>query len=201
MLGIYEISTRRIAYDTGLTEKEVETIFKAFDGFGKAFFWFGKIFLPNWIRNQAMNDNMMKGALNEYNKLHNDFIIKLKENGFDGFESLSKGCGTLPKKEKEKESEIEGEIEDEKYNEFIDLFNRITGKHFTGTMKDRGQFNARIKEGVTLGDLELAIRNCKADKHHIENPQHLTPEFITRPDKLQKFLNAKPVGTEPVLSA
>jgi hypothetical protein len=50
-----------------------------------------------------------------------------------------------------------------------------------------------MKEGYSLSDFETAIKNCKNDKYHIENPQYLTPEFITRADKLQKFLNVTSV--------
>jgi len=75
---------------------------------------------------------------------------------------------------------------------FISDFNQITGKRFRGDRKSKTQLNARISEGFTLDEIKTAIQNCKADKFHIENPNYLTPEFITRTDKLLKYLNATP---------
>ena len=56
--------------------------------------------------------------------------------------------------------------------------------------KTIGQITARIKEGFTIEDILKATENCSKDKYHIENPQYLTPEFITRSDKLPKYLTA-----------
>lgn len=109
LLGIYEISLGRISYETGLTAIRVETIMKGFETVRKAFYFSGTVFLPNWLKNQSMNPNMMKYAKKLYDGLHNDLISKLKDNGFEGFESITKG---LPKG-----SVIEIEIESEKESE------------------------------------------------------------------------------------
>jgi uncharacterized phage protein (TIGR02220 family) len=82
------------------------------------------------------------------------------------------------------------------YGQFISEFNRITGKKFQGTKPDKVHFEARIKEGFTIDQFITAITNCKNDKYHIENPHFLTPEFITRPDKLQRYLNAMPTNPQ-----
>jgi uncharacterized phage protein (TIGR02220 family) len=87
---------------------------------------------------------------------------------------------------------IEDNIRKE-YNSFISLFNSITGKNCRGTKKDFAQFKARLKEGYSVEDFAVAIENCKKDKYHIENPQYLDPEFITRADKLQRYTNVGPV--------
>jgi uncharacterized phage protein (TIGR02220 family) len=80
----------------------------------------------------------------------------------------------------------------EEYIMFISLFNSITGKSHKGTNKDKKQFHARSLEGFTLTNIETAIRNCLKTKYHQENPHYLTPEFITRPDKLQMYMDYKP---------
>jgi uncharacterized phage protein (TIGR02220 family) len=82
------------------------------------------------------------------------------------------------------------------YSSFLNLFNSLTERNFKGTDRDKRQFNARIKEGFTIDDFEKAILACLNDKYHKENPQYLTPEFITRADKLQKYLNAGTMVTE-----
>lgn len=81
--------------------------------------------------------------------------------------------------------------EEDMYDSFISAFNDITGKKFRGDSKSKVQFKARLKEGYTQEDFIKAIRNCKNDDHHIKTGLvYLTPEFITRPDKLSRFINS-----------
>jgi len=76
------------------------------------------------------------------------------------------------------------------YEDFLVIFNDTTKKKFRILdEKTRRQLNGRIKEGYTLGDFQAAIKNCVNDDYHKKNPKYLTPEFITRSDKLQKYLN------------
>lgn len=74
-------------------------------------------------------------------------------------------------------------------------FNEITGKSIRIVNdKAKKQIKARLKEGYTKEDLLTAIENCYKDKFHMENNhQHLTLEFISRPDKLEKYSTMKPV--------
>jgi hypothetical protein len=130
MLGIYEISLRKISFDTGL---DLETILKAFKDFqtlSKAKYHRNYVILYNWIKNQSYNPNMIKSAVSEFEKLptwlkietENHFIYNLKAKN----ETLSKpleAFQTLPKKEKEKEDEKEDEKEAFKVHE--NLFNEI----------------------------------------------------------------------------
>lgn len=77
------------------------------------------------------------------------------------------------------------------YSDFLKKFNEITGKRIRVIDdKTKRQLNARINtDGFTMDEIHKSIENCKNDKYHIENPKYLTPEFITRSDKLQKYLN------------
>ena len=76
------------------------------------------------------------------------------------------------------------------YKKFIDKFNEITKKNYKGSEMVKKQLNARLKNNYTLDEIFRAIETCHKDKYHQENPQFLTPEFITRADKLEKYLNA-----------
>jgi hypothetical protein len=77
-------------------------------------------------------------------------------------------------------------------DEFVDLVNFLTGKKFKATDKVRIQWNARLKDGYTLSDAQVAIENAKIDSFHIENKyKYLTAEFFTRTDKLERWINAK----------
>ncbi len=80
-----------------------------------------------------------------------------------------------------------------KYLLFISAFNFLTGRNYKGDAASKRNFKARLKEGVTGAELKTAIRNCLQDPFHQANPNYLTPEFITRADKLEKFLNAQPL--------
>ena len=96
-------------------------------------------------------------------------------------------------KTKEKESK-------EKYEAFIDWFNRsmvpLKGKignyRIQGKSSDKvkKQFLERIKEGYQSSDFKNAIKAISKDEHHQEsNYKYLTPEFLTRADKLERFSN------------
>lgn len=89
------------------------------------------------------------------------------------------------KKEKKNNKDI--------YDNFLVIFKDITKKNIRVLNdKVKGQLNARIKEGFTLGDFQTAIENCNNDDFHKKNTKYLTPEFITRSDKLQMYLNVEP---------
>lgn len=85
------------------------------------------------------------------------------------------------------------------YADFIFVLNSATNKKYKGCSKSKKQFLARIKEGRTEEDFKLATENSVKDPYHKENNfKYLTPEFMTRPDKLDKFCQAhttKPRGT------
>ena len=74
------------------------------------------------------------------------------------------------------------------YDQFIALVNRMLGKRYRGDQKSRSSFNAREKDNYTLADYEKALENIVVYTSHRDNNfQHITPEFVTRSDKLEKF--------------
>lgn len=82
------------------------------------------------------------------------------------------------------------------YADFIKRFNGASGKRCRVLdEKTKRQLNARIRDGFTLDEIIDATRNCANDDFHKENPKYLTPEFITRSDKLQKYINVNPKGS------
>lgn len=96
MLGIYEISLKRISFDTGLKSDQIENTLKGFERVKKAFYYKGHIILTNWVKNQSMNPNMVKSAEKLFNELSKDLKNKLLDNGLESFESLSNGLESLP---------------------------------------------------------------------------------------------------------
>jgi uncharacterized phage protein (TIGR02220 family) len=74
---------------------------------------------------------------------------------------------------------------------FLDWFNKTTNRNFKSIPEaTKKSFKARLKEGYTKEDICKAVINCSKDKFHIENPKYLTPEFISRADKLALYLSA-----------
>ena len=76
------------------------------------------------------------------------------------------------------------------FDALLVFFNKVTSKKIkVVNAKAKTQLNARIKEGYTKQDIAKAITNCFNDKYHKENPHFLTLEFISRPDKFEKYFN------------
>lgn len=77
------------------------------------------------------------------------------------------------------------------YAQFIDLLNKLTNRKFKTTdKKGKRQFEYLISEGYTLEDFERVINNAYNDDYHIQSKfMYLTPEFLTRADKFERYLN------------
>lgn len=81
---------------------------------------------------------------------------------------------------------------------FLNTFNSLTGKdHRVLPAKVKASLRARVvTDGYTSKDFIQAIKNCMDDKYHREtNLKYLTPEFITRADKLEMYLTKKTTAT------
>lgn len=75
------------------------------------------------------------------------------------------------------------------YSEFIELMRKYTGRKFRGDAPSRKSFATRIKDGYTMADFEAALKNVQIDDFHKGSGyKYITPEFITREDKLTKFM-------------
>ena len=112
IIGIYPITLREMAFDTGIDAEEVKRIFRdRFEPDGRAFYEIGWVVMKNWLKNQNLNPNMLKNAekcfneapswlrqrlVNPSDTIYIPFRTLLKR--FDGFETL-------------KEIEVEGEVE------------------------------------------------------------------------------------------
>jgi len=76
------------------------------------------------------------------------------------------------------------------FENFIVSFNEIRGSKFQAIEKVKRQFNGRLKEGFTPAQMLEALKNAMKDKFHVDNAyKYLTPEFFTRSDKIDKYLN------------
>ena len=118
LLGIYKISLNRISFDTGIKAETVSKHLKAFESIKKVFYTLGHIIIVNHLRHQALNPNMRKNVMSDYNGLPNCLKDKLNLNASEGFESLSKSIQTLLTLEREMESESESESSGKKPFDF-----------------------------------------------------------------------------------
>lgn len=112
-------------------------------------------------------------------------------------ESESKGI----REEKIKENEIKtpptpkGEVII--WNDLITFFNNTFEKKSKVVPEAvQKKYNQRLKEGYLKTDISKAMVNASKDSYHIETGfKHLTLEFFSRPDKLDKFCSINP---EPI---
>jgi uncharacterized phage protein (TIGR02220 family) len=78
------------------------------------------------------------------------------------------------------------------FDALLVFFNNTTGRKFrTINTKAKKGFNNIIKEGYTKKDIRDAIVNCFNSEYHQEHRQYLTPEFISRMDKFEKYFDSK----------
>lgn len=154
MLGIYEISIKRVAYETGITADDVISILKYFEEAHKAFFWHQQIFIPNWIKNQAMNPNMVKSAKNEYDSLSDAMKDSLKDNGFESFESLSKGWVRVHKVsssiEKDSSARRNGSEDQVKTPEMVPKIEKEKEEKREAEKESKTEILARSEEHVSI---------------------------------------------------
>ena len=115
LIGVYEISLRRIGFDTGFDKDTLEKMLSRFSEKKKIFYYNGFILLANFLKNQSFNANMKKGADQRIDLLPDEIKRFILSNGLKGFERVrkgSKGFETLRKVEDEYEDEYE--VEDER---------------------------------------------------------------------------------------
>lgn len=145
-----------------------------------------KWFIPDFVEFQY-------GQLNPENRAHNSVIIILDKykllNKNKHLKSPLQGC-----KDMDKDKEMDKDIFS--YTEFLVFFNQTTNRNFRGDSKSKTHFSARLKDEYCEDDFKMAVKNCMKDDFHKNNPQYLTPEFILRPDKIEKYINYKSGKTE-----
>lgn len=92
-------------------------------------------------------------------------------------------------------------IKSEKFDAFLKLFNTMTKRSFAGTSRSITNFHNRLNDGFTGDQFKIAIKNAMASEIHINNNYaNLTPEYITREDQFNKWVNVKPKTTKQTLN-
>lgn len=199
MLGVYELSIKKISFETGIDKKTIQNALKGFERIGKVKYTNNYIVLLNYTKHQNYNTNMKKSAIDVFNNLPKELndskeLID-KEDVNKGFERVRKGLGMVRKIEVEYEGEIEDEEEVEKksYDFDFDLFLKFINDTLGRKLKvvkdtDKDIIRKRLKEGYTKGQFQNAVKNCKNVKIHKESSyRHCTVEFFTRTKTLDQY--------------
>jgi hypothetical protein len=115
LAGIYEITVKRISFETGLNQETIRKGLERFAKDNKAYFVEDNyMFLPNWLKNQNLNSNMKKGVLTIFAQLPKSVLIRILGNHYQtvlkDYQTL---LNTLLK------YKIEVEVEEEYKNIFV----------------------------------------------------------------------------------
>jgi hypothetical protein len=78
----------------------------------------------------------------------------------------------------------------ETYPIFVSYYNDLFQRKSRGCKKSKSQYSARVKEGYKIEDLKKALKSLHEDSFHKDNNYcYATLEFITRGDKLERFVS------------
>ena len=178
LLGVYEITLKRISYDTGLN---FETVRKGLERFRKAkkvIYEDGFIILPNFLKHQRLNSNMKIGVVKLFEQLPETLKISILGNGS---QTLPNDYQTLLKGLVKYEIEIEEEIKRKKIIkkdffetifESFELDNRWKGiiQKWIKYKTERGQsYKETGLEGFIKKLLQLSKNDIKTAKQIIDN--------------------------------
>jgi len=191
MLGVYEISIKKMSFETGISKENIEKYLNNFSLKNKVLYKNNHVVLVNFLRHQNFNENMMKSAIDIYNGLPSE--MKQLTQGIDlernkkGFESLCNGFQRLPKVEVEveveKEVELELEVELESKNENETKQNKIENIYYSfdhlKITKDEHEILLKQYSESQIMDIYEKIQNYKKNKNY-------TSLFFTAKNWLKK---------------
>ncbi len=174
ILGIYEISIRKISFDTGISQEMVRKGLERFGTSRKAFFEGNYIILPNWPKNQNLNTNMKKAVENEFDTLPiwlKEKILGNHSKGLgNGYLTIRNGLQTL--RGIEVKAELEGEEknnnEEIDFEKFWDLYDKKVG--------DKQKIKNKWKKLSVTVQKEIMeyiprYRAAQPDKKYRKNPE------------------------------
>jgi hypothetical protein len=160
MLGIYEVSIKKISFETGITKETVSKALEVFERLNKVKYIDNYIILTNFLKHQHFNTNMMKSAIDCYidlpKTLKDSTLILDKNNPLESFQTLSNALLMVRKVEVEYELEIE--VKDEKEKEIFLAKNFEKNEHHLQKyILENLKIVSKMKEQMTFEHCEKII--------------------------------------------
>lgn len=87
LCGVYELPIKKIQWETGIDSWTITKAFERFESVWKVCYRDWRVMIVNFLRNQSMNDNMVKWAKREAEKIGKEVWLSFLN--FKGFERLS----------------------------------------------------------------------------------------------------------------
>lgn len=175
LLGVYEITIKRICYDTSLTKETVTNGLKRFEKDKKAFYKDNFIILPNWLKNQRLNSNMKIAVAKEFSALPNELKDNILGNGSESLSNGSKGFEMI--RECLGKYEIEIEVESEPKKEDIetvltfDQFWELYDKKVEKKKSELKYSKVKEKDRVLIKEHIPKYKAAQPDKNFRKNPE------------------------------
>lgn len=208
--GIYAVSDRRIAFDTGYP---IETISKVLDSLcekGKIQYDGKVIWVVNFLKHQPNSSPTVKTRIAKDLRpyMNHSFIEEFKEKYKNLSIPYSDPIDTFPIKGKGKENEKEEEREIEKGKKDKNILKNImhivlylnekTGKNFHANNKATTKFiKARLEEGRTVEQMKKVIdHKCKEWLNDPKMKKFLRPETLFNATKFESYINEVPKKEE-----
>jgi len=190
LIGVYEISLRRIAFDTGVEEEIIENILKRFDDVDKIKYKNGYIVIKNFTKYQKNNPKINKGIQILLDEIPEEFIDWINidlDRLYIGYDNLSHlNSYSNPNSNPNTNNILSCS------KKIIEYLNQKTGKNFKDTTtKTKAFIKARISEGYTLDDFKTVID--KKTAKWLNDPKmsdYLRPETLFG-TKFESYLNEK----------
>lgn len=80
LCGIYEVTLKKIAFDTGFDKEMIQKILDRFSEDGKIFYFDSWIIIKNFVKNQSLNPSVIKGMERSFKMVPPSVWLKIKEN-------------------------------------------------------------------------------------------------------------------------
>lgn len=202
MLGVYELSIRKISFETSIDSKTVRKALEAFERIGKVRYTKNYIILLNFAKHQNYNTNMKKSAIDTYNNLPKELRINdeeiSKDNPSEGFERVLKCLGMVRKIEVEIEDESEIEEEKEQntnvfseevnstYYSILNFFDESTHPDTDSQVNNWKDTIDKLNrlDGLTFDDIFHLIKVTRNDEFWSKNFLSVTKLRKKNPDQI-----------------
>jgi hypothetical protein len=164
LAGIYEITIKRICFETGIDKQSVSNGLKLFAKDKKAYFVDDNyIVLPNWLKNQNLNPNMKKGVVTIILGLPNSVKESVLGKGYQSIQKDYQSILNTLLKYEEEVLEEEEEEEEERKVEDVFSFEDFWIKYHSITNQSKTDKEPALKywNKLSNSDKQKAIDNIQ----------------------------------------